>query len=396
MVGVLKMPRKILTDQEKEDRRLEREAHKREAAEEAERLRQEQQEFEKKLADEEQIEGWLREFQERFTDQPVQILVEKFNNGEWEICRKYPLASFDHDIVRQEFGGGRYRATLYDSHGKFVKEGRMQFKFADSLLPLIKPENPDPLANPAVALMIKSMENSQETLKSVLTTLAGTGGSKTSELPAIVEVMKTLGAITPRESPTKTMQDSLGLFVTIKDLFSDEKKSEGSGSLLSDLRDFVKIWPEIKEQFGNLPKLPAPGSALPALAANGHPVSREGPPADPLMQKIISLVPKFVEAARSNQPIPQWGAYLLEVFEVEILPLAVPVVQAKYKLVHVDEDMVYDGVIENAKNPAECEEVFKQIPPLAPYREWVNKVIAEAVRLAEIETPVDGSPLTVA
>jgi len=110
-----------------------------------------------------ETEEWLSDFQSRFSDQPVHVQVEKFEEGEWAICRKYPLSSFDHEAVRDEFGGGKYRATLFDKKGKYVKGGRNHFKFA---APAIKKDAEinrpaDPLQNPAVVLLIKSMETAQ-------------------------------------------------------------------------------------------------------------------------------------------------------------------------------------------------------------------------------------------
>src|SRR5258708_32997510 len=98
----------------------------------------EQAEQEQELQEQLQAGEWLSEFQSRFTDQPVKILVEKFDeSGEWAVCRKYPLQGFDPDAVRLEYGSGKFRCTLFDPNGKWVKGGRTYFKFAD---PILKPE----------------------------------------------------------------------------------------------------------------------------------------------------------------------------------------------------------------------------------------------------------------
>ncbi len=105
---------------------------------------------------------------------------------------------------------------------------------------------------------------------------------------------------------------------------------------------------------------------------------------DPLSKKIIELVPRFVGGARANAPVPDWANYLLEVLDAEIMPVLLPVLKEKYKPLVNDEGDVYDILIKYAKDPAERGTIFLQIPPLAPHKDWVNKIIDEAIRLEEI------------
>lgn len=337
---------------------------------------------ERELQDQIQTAEWLAEFQNRFTDQPAKILVEKFDEeGDWAVCRKYPLAKFDPDAVRLEYGGGKYRCTLFDSHGKWVKEGRTHFKFANSIIkPVVdqKPENP--LENPVVVMMIKSMESQQhmmmELAKSFLTAPNVPGAGKSSGLSEVVEVVQKLNTMTAKEKPMDSLKETLGLMKLVKEVTGDSD-GEGKGGLLSDLKDVIEVLPLLKEHIGQL-KTPAPMLATPA---------KKETELDPLTQKIVDLVPKFIGGARSNAPVPEWGSYLFNVFDSEIVPLLLPVMKEKYRAIVSNEDDVYDIVIKLAKDPAERAAGLKQIPPLAPYLAWVNPVIDEAIRIAESPEP---------
>lgn len=329
-----------------------------------------------------QSNEWLSEFQARFTDQPVKIQVEKFDEaGDWALCRKYPLANFDPDTVRLEYGGGRYRCTLYDPQGRWIKGGRTYFKFADSIvkhIEQVKPENP--LENPIFALMLKQQEGSTNMLMGILQSILasqGAAGSKPAGLGEMVEVVKSINAMTPKDKPMESLKETLGLFKLVKEVTSDND-GEGRGGLLSDLKEVIEVLPLLKEHMAALkPQSPAPG---PTQITPG-----KVPEMDPLTKKIVELVPKFVGGARSNAPIGEWGNYLLNIFDTEVLPLLLPVMKEKYKALVSDEDDAYDIVLRYAKDPAERAEALKQIPPLLPYAPWVNQVIDEAIRLVETD-----------
>ncbi len=337
---------------------------------------------EKEMQEKIQTDVWLSEFKARFTDQPVKILVERFDeDGEWAVCRKYPLSSFDPDTVRIEYGGGKYRCTLFDPSGKWVKEGRSYFKFAESLVKTIPERKPDnPLENPVVMLMLKAQENQQHMLmelaKSFLTAPNVPGSGRGGGLTEIVEVVKSLNSMAPKDKPFDNFKETLGLVKLVKEATGPDD-GEGKGGLMSELRQFLEIYPMIKDQLATL-KPPTIGSPT-AVTVETQPKV----PADPLTKKIIDIVPKFVGGARANAPIKEWGAYLLDVFDGEILPLLLPVMRQKYGALAQTEDDVYDIVIRLSKDLSERELALKQIPPLAPYAAWVNQVIDAALVLAE-------------
>jgi hypothetical protein len=342
-------------------------------------------EEEKELQDQIQAGEWLSDFQNRFTDQPVKILVEKFDEtGEWSICRKYPLANFDPDGVRIEFGGGKYRCTLYDPNGKWVKGGRTYFKFADPIIkPNLNPKQENPLDNPVVAMMLSTQKQNADTLMGVLQSLIAAqsagGAGRPGSLGEIVEVVKSINSMTPKDKPMESFKETLGLFKLVKEVTGDDD-GDSKGGLLSGLKEVLEILPQLKEQMATI-KPPAPAPEQPQLT-KGEPTEM-----DPLTKKIIDLVPKFIGGARANAPIPEWGNYLLDVFDTEVVPLLIPVMKQKYPAFVKTEDDVYEVVIKLAKDPTERAEGLKQIPPLTPYLPWVNQVIDEAIRLAETETP---------
>lgn len=340
-------------------------------------------EEEAQLQEQLQAGEWLTEFQSRFTDQPVKIQVEKFDEaGDWALCRKYPLANFDPDAVRLEYGGGKYRCTLYDPQGKWVKGGRTYFKFADSIVKpssQTKPENP--LENPIVAMMLSTQKANSDmlmgVLQSLITAQGAGGGIKPTGLTEMVEVVKSINGLTPKDKPMESLKETLGLFKLVKEVTGDSDGESKSG-LLADLKEVIEVLPLLKEHMATL----KPAANPVVQIAPG-----KAPDMDPLTKKIVDLVPKFVGGARSRASIPEWGNYLLDVFDAEVLPLALPVMKEKYRALIQDEDDAYDVIIRLAKDPAERAAALEQIPPLKPYLGWVNQVIDEAVRLAEIPEP---------
>ncbi len=348
-------------------------------AEEAAEAAAQEQELQEQL----QAGEWLTEFQGRFTDQPVKIQVEKFDEaGDWALCRKYPLANFDPDSVRLEYGGGKYRCTLYDPQGKWVKGGRTYFKFADSIIkPSLQAKAENPLENPVVTMILAAQKQNSDMLMGVLQSLIaaqGTGISKPTGLGEMVEVVKSINSMTPKDKPMESLKETLGLFKLVKEVTGDSD-GEGKGGLLSDLKEVIEVLPLLKEHMATLkaPPVAAPGATTTTVTTG------KAPEMDPLTKKIVELVPKFVGGARANAPIPEWGNFLLDVFDAEVLPILLPVMREKYRALVQTEDDAYDIILRLAKDPQERAEAIKQIPPLTPYLPWVNQVIDEAIRLAE-------------
>jgi len=336
-----------------------------------------------------ETEEWLSEFRERFTDQPATVLVEKFDDNEWAICRRYALSTFDYESVLNEFGGGTYRATLIGPDGRYVKEGRTRFKFATPVLkPSIVPAAPtNPLENPVVAMMIEAQkaQNAQmlEITRSMIAA-GGAGGGK-SDVGQLITGLKALQDLAPKDKPLDSFKDTLNMMKLVKEVTGE---GDGKGGLLSEIRQFLEVYPAIKEQLSTIkPALPPP-----AVASAGAPVTvttpeRSPTPLDPLSQKIVNLVPKYVKAGKESKPLVEWGKNLLDDFDTEILPLLLPVWRNQYGPLVKDEDDVYDVLLRYAEDPKEVEKIFKEIPPLAPYKEWCTRVIAEACRQAITEPP---------
>ena len=335
------------------------------------------------LLEQEKTQELLADFQSRFADQPAKILIEKYDEeGDWALCHKYPLASFEQEQIKIEFGGGKYRGTLYDPNGKYVKGGRINFKFAESLLKEPLPQKPEnPLENPVVAMIIKSMESQQHTMLELTKSMMAAQGAAQSTgkggLGEVVEVVKSLNSMTPKDKPLDSFKETLGLMKLFKEATGDGD-GDSKGGLLSDVKEFLEIWPTIKDQLATIkpPTTPAT-TALPGVPQKEI--------MDPLTQKIVELVPKFVAGARTNADVPQWGNYLLDVFDTEVVPLLLPVMKERYGALVQNDDDVYDVILRLAKDPAERENIFKSIPPLAPYKAWILQVVDEAVRLSGVD-----------
>lgn len=338
-----------------------------------------------------EIESWTADFQAKFSEEPVKVSVEKFRDSEWLICKKYPLASFDPEIIRKEWGPGRYRARLLDQRYHYIKGTSNTFEFAEpagAIAPAPAPENP--LENPVIALMLKSMESNQAMLVNLMQAMVTGGAAKAPERPLneIVDVMSKLHQMAPKDKPMDSFKEMLTSWKLVQEV-TGSKDSESKGGLMSEVREFLELAPLLKEQLPTIKSMlpPGPVQSSPAPAS---PV-QEKKEMDPLTIKIISLVPKFVEAARTDSSIEEWGDYLLAYFESDIVPLLLPQLKAQYKALVQNEDDVYDIVIRLAKDPAERETIYKRIVPLAPYKDWCNRVIDEAIRLCETEEAPENS-----
>lgn len=338
--------------------------------------------------DEEKKREWLKDFQSRFTDQDVKILIEKREEtGDWAICRKYSLETFDMEPVKEEWGPGRYRGTLYDEHGHYIKQGRVQFRFANAVKkdqPIIIPKPENPLENPIVALMLKSMEQNQANLLTMMQTFMAAQGAiapKATGLGELLEGVKALRGMMPTEGKSlDSVKDMLSIWKMFKDVTG--KEGEGREGLLGDVREFLELLPTLKES------LPVLKAALP-VPPGQTPVPTQPNPGDSQMDSLTKAftehVPEFVDAAKQQAPVTEWGTYLLDLFEETFLPLLVPVLTKKYAPFIRTEEDVYDAVVKAAQDANEREKIFKAVPPLHEHRAWVLKVIEEAVRLSEID-----------
>jgi hypothetical protein len=333
---------------------------------------------EKEIKERLEIEEWISEFQSRFTDQPASILIEKFDDSEWSICRRYPLSTFDYESVRAEFGGGKYRATLIDPKGRYVPEGRNRFKFAESIIkPTETPKPQNPLDNPVVAMMIESMKGQQAQMLEITKSMIATGGAgKGSDIGQLIVALKGLQDLTPKDKPMESLKDTLNMVKLVKEVTGDDGDSKGG--LLSEIREFLEVYPVIKEKLAEL-KPVAPGAPAASVP------ERIAPVPDPLTEKVVLHIPKFVDAAKAAAPVPQWGKYLLDLVDVEFVPVLLPSLKKQYGPLVQTEDDVYDILIKLAKDPGERLKIYQAIPPLAPYKEWCGRVMDEAIRLAETE-----------
>jgi hypothetical protein len=310
------------------------------------------------------------------------------------------LEGFDHFILRDKFGPGKYRGRLFDNAYHYVKQGGpIEFEFTAPLPTAAKEEKEaDPLQSPIVALMIESAKNQNamlmEILKSALPAQAQASAGKGAEIITLIEALHKLNSLSPKDTGIKSIEDSLRLTKLIRDSF-DEGGKEKEGSVLSEIRELLELAPVLKEQFGK--SLPggniSPGALTPTPAAPArrffarNPEPTENGKKHPLWDAIAPHIPEFEEAARTNQPAAKWADYFLELLEEKIMPVLLPLVQEEYKSapLTITEDTIYDNLIDRASKPEEVAKLFEWAPALAPYESWVRAVIEEAVRLETSE-----------
>lgn len=328
----------------------------------------------------------LSEFLEMFGDREYKIRVEKQNpeNNEWEICDRVMLNGFDQFDLAKKFGGGKYRCSLLDDSGKFVAGGRMRFTFAKQ--PSVAPSTvvPTGMNDPVVQMMIENGKQQTAMLMEILK-VSLTGHAPTGAAPSLNDVIQSVKSIHDLSPKTKDadaasqLEKMLDLQIKIQKLTggggsdADEGGGTGLGALLGELKEAFSMVTKMKG-------LPAP-AARPVIA--GQPQIARPPVKNPsevlnsmpiYEQKIMSYVPVFVEAAAKNGDAEKWAPFLLNLLDTQIVPALVD----HYKG-FASEDIIWEKLIDAANDPETFESIFAKAPALAPYRDWVRKVIDAAL-----------------
>lgn len=358
----------------------------------------------------EEIQARIGEFQSTFSGKGFKVYVDKWNEVErkWKMADRFPLDGFDHFIVRDRFGPGRYRGRLMDANYKYIKQGgSLEFDFEAVLNPPAEkePEKPSAIMDPGVQMMIESMKSQNMMMMEIIKVALPAqiqsqpaGATGKADLLMTIEALAKLSALGPKDTGLKSIEDSLRLTKLIRESFSD---GDDKGGIVSELKEALALVPMLKERMG----LPAPSAPIPATG--GTQIVPVAPtrkfyarnpemPENPVLEKIAPYIPQFEQAARTDQSLEKWADYLLEVLDRDLMPALVPYVR-KVKSVpafYSDDklqDMIYDGLIEAAGNAEEVNKIFEFAPTLRPYENWVRGVITEAVRIVnepeQIEEP---------
>lgn len=385
------MPKKFVMRPEKEK------PPKKIVLEETDLLEEEESPSEEELEAEEK----LSDFRARFTGKEFKIRIDRFNNeeGEWEWVDRIQWEGFDLFSVKKKYGPGRYRVILFDGDGKYIKGGRTEFRFAAPAKDETPAAPPNPLENPIVALMLQQAEKNTAMMMEVLkTTLPAQAAAKSMDLPQVLDALAKMNSMVPKTDSSKSLLDSLNMIEKVRSLFGAGEEKD-SGGLLSEIKEAIALLPAIQTMSRMSPgAVPRPGGPaapmVPTVVTPGaviQPPPQERRSMDATTCSILFYVPKFVEAAKAGENVTQWGEYLYTVLETDIVPLLVK----KYNG-FINDEGVWERLLEAAEKPEEVEKIYTYAPELIPYKKWVSSVIASAYEFAQPHEEPEPSSAVVA
>lgn len=330
----------------------------------------------------------LEELRSRFGGRQYTVRVERYNDdtSEMEIVDRFAFDTFDPFVLAKKYGGGRFVCTLFNDKSKYVEGGRFHYNFAKPKDEHGRPANP--LADPMMQMFIQKMEANQAMMMKVFeTAITGRPQQPIQELVAALKGMQDLSPKQEKENPLKMLKEVLEIKNILKD--SDEGDGDEKGGMSGVMADLLKAAQVLMET----KKLPPPGPGaqppigprkLPANSLGGLPVLRvvDPPPqkeasvvTSPAVAKILFYVPQFVEAGQNNEDPSKWAGILLDILEVQVVPLLVKQYQGL-----IDEDGIWELLLKAAESEERVNKIFEAAPALDPYREWVVKVIQAAVK----------------
>ena len=174
-------------------------------------------------------------FHDRFGEKDYKVRVELFNkdDNEFEIVDTVKLDGFDPFSNLKKYGGGRYRLSLLDDSGKYVKGGRMEVRIAKVAAEVDAPKPQQDNGMTAMIAMLQA-QNAQnvEILKAAL-------GRPVSEAkgPSLTELIAALAGIknlSPKEADGMGgVKGTLELMKLVKEIMPAPAEG-GEGSVMDE------------------------------------------------------------------------------------------------------------------------------------------------------------------
>lgn len=353
--------------------------------------------------------GKLSDFLDQFGGKEYKVRVEQMNPVDkvWEHIDLFPYDGFDAFETCKRFGPGRYRLSVLNERGKYVKGGQPQIRIAGVVKPAVveaaKVEQ-DPLKHPIVVMMLAQMEKSNQQTTELLKAMLAKPEPQKSSSAEVLDMLAKLKAMNPEKKEDQTMQEVSKMLL----LRMIEKGMDGGdGGEKSTWQEIVEGLKDVKD-LGIMEKLgaglmaarqpgktaPAPTPAPQVRVALPQPPAPEVPPAMPEPSPLeVSLKPFaaiLATKAESGVDPKEAAAYVHDEFYETVIPLV-------KKHVFAARFMSDAGMVEYACGAAQdaeqVEKLFAFAPELAAHREWTLAVIAEAVRLATSpeEAATDGA-----
>lgn len=347
----------------------------------------------------------LGDFQARFGGKDYKVRVDRYNkeDAEWEYATSCKLDGFDPFITLQKtHGGGKYRLTLLDDGGRYVKGGRQEIRIAESA---VKPEaeapKPSPWQDPGILAVMEMLKAQSSQATEMVKAMIAAQSTKPAEQPIaeLVGALAKLQGMVPREADSmKGVKDALEMLTAAKVLLPEAKEATEGGGMLSEVLEAVKAGKELGffDRHRQQPSLPAPGRIASPVAA---PIICNPPEAvmskpDPIMEKVNGYLPILTAWAKRGEEVADAADFVV----TEVVNEIVPVIVENYRPggLRLNAETILSHLIEKAKDPAEVEKIYAFAPGLMAYRPWVEAVVSEAVRIIEApsepEPPADLAP----
>lgn len=358
-----------------------------------------QEPTEKEIADEDA----LVEFQKRFGGQSYKIRLEKHNedSSEWEIINRHALDTFDPVTIGRKYGGGRFKASLLDSGGRYVKGGAFYFTVAkppENELP--EAQQNSPFDDPFIKMIL---ENQRQQMAQIMEMFKAFAPSKNDQdLEKVIAAVKNIKEMAPAPQSDNT-EKTLNLLMKLKGVFDAGEDPKDAGGLLGEIRDAFKLVAESRGLL-NAPKKqihkPAGATAfiqpgVPTIRGGSDLPNSEGDPmANPVLESILFYVPRFKKAGDQYRGIIDkgldpaklvdgWADYLLGILDADVIPAAM----AHYGMFIRDEEKAWDFLEGWATNDEKINKIFAAVPELDAHQDWVKSVIRRAY---EIQTGFTG------
>lgn len=333
----------------------------------------------------------LERFQSMFHGKDYKVRVEKWNEeeSEWEWTERFKLEGFDPLISLKKYGGGRFKLVLIDDGGKYIKGGHQLIRIAKPIVPEVPlvapaPEPRSAFEDPAVKMMIEQSRSDRMGLMEMIKAImAKPEPAKPDGMTPLqmIEMVKSVTGMMPKGEQT-SIKDMLGIVGALKGLLEPKEGEADKGSVLSEILQAV----EVGKKMGFI-KAPNGAAPTPKPAISRDPAPVAAAPVneiDPVVEKINRYIPMFEDWARTGEPVDDAASFLLARIENEFVPLLVK--QYAGSGFEIDEDGIYERLVESAKNVGEVSSIFTKYPVLAPYEGWVRNVIASAVKTYEEQT----------
>lgn len=343
-----------------------------------------------------ETEGKLAFFHDKFGEKDYKVRIEVFHreDNEWEMVDTVKLDGFDPFNSLKKYGGGRYRLSLLDDGGCYVKGGRMEVRIAQAAVSA-QAASPSNQPDASMSLLIETLKAQNAQSLEIIKASLGRPipEQKGPSLTELISALSGLKGLTPKEDGGMGgIEKTLGLMKLVKELMPEPAESSGEG-VMGEIAQAVKVASEMGLlNRGQRGPAPAPRQAPPPqnLAAGTVVLNPEPPtpieepesPMRPVIDKLKSYVPTFISWAKRDKPVEDAADFLIDELDNEIVPLIVK----HYKpggVITLTREVVWGDLLSKAKDPNQVIAIFSAVPELGAYRSWVERVIAEAVKVAE-------------